>query len=61
MCGVTVPDFKGAKLVLFIHIYPLKGPLRGGKQEKITFLIKNLSKYLVVSQKVTTFATAIQK
>ena len=36
MCGVTVPDFKGAKLVLFIHIYPLKGPLRGAKQEKIT-------------------------
>ena len=61
MCGVTVPDFKGAKLVLFIHIYPLKGPRRGAKQEKITFLIKNLSKYLVVSQKVTTFATAIQK
>ena len=61
MCGVTVPDFKGAKLVLFIHIYSLKGPLRGEKQEKITFLIKNLSKYLVVSQKVTTFATAIQK
>ena len=61
MCGVTVPDFKGAKLVMFIQIYPLKGPLRGGKQEKINLKIKNLSKYLVVSQKVTTFATAIQK
>ena len=40
---------------------PFSDGLGGGKQEKITFLIKNLSKYLVVSQKVTTFATAIQK